>query len=162
MSDKSHKISENSNWQKSAKVLSDEFNRVEGRRPRILVGNYFSDPAFTSHKLCNQLADVGFDVDIAPKLLRLQTLVNQSIENDTDIILICSDRVEIEAELLKFQQLLLSQQPDMILSVYLPGNPSLKEHRAKLKKWHSFDDKDSGKKIAYKLIDLLMSASWQI
>ena len=159
MSDKIHKISENNYWQKGSKELSDEFNRAEGRRPRILVGNYFSDPALSSNKLCNQLSDVGFDVDIAPTLVSFESLVNQSIENDTDIILICSDRDVIEEDLLTFQQLLLLQQPDMILSVCLRGVFSLKGQREKLKKWLIFDDKASEKKIAYELLHRLMSTS---
>lgn len=70
-----------------ARELSDQFARLEGRRPRIMVAKMGQDGHDRGAKvIATSFADLGFDVDIAPLFQTPQEVAKQAIENDVHII----------------------------------------------------------------------------
>lgn len=67
--------------------LSDAFADAEGRRPRMLIASIPQDtPGVNIRRMASGLADLGFDVDIAPQFQAPAALANQAAENDVHII----------------------------------------------------------------------------
>ena len=67
--------------------LSDEFLRLEGRRPRILVTKLGQDGHDRGAKvIATSFADLGFDVDIGPLFQSPSEAAKQAIENDVHIL----------------------------------------------------------------------------
>lgn len=78
------------NMQK-AKLLSDQFAQLEGRRPRILVGKMGQDGHDRGAKIiATGFADLGFDVDIGPLFQTPEEVAKQAIENDVHVVGISS------------------------------------------------------------------------
>jgi methylmalonyl-CoA mutase len=70
-----------------AKVLSDRFAELEGRRPRIMVAKMGQDGHDRGAKvIATGFADLGFDVDIGPLFQTPQEVAEQAIENDVHIV----------------------------------------------------------------------------
>ncbi len=70
---------------------SDEFFRLTGRRPRILVAKLGQDGHDRGAKIiATSFADLGFDVDIGPLFQTPQETARQAIENDVHLIGISS------------------------------------------------------------------------
>ena len=72
--------------------LTDGFARQEGRRPRILIAMSENEPGDRYNEICNNFADFGFDVDVAPRLFSVDGLNKQAIENDVHILLILAKK----------------------------------------------------------------------
>jgi methylmalonyl-CoA mutase len=71
--------------------LADEFERREGRRPRILVAKIGQDGHDRGAKvIATAFADMGFDVDIAPLFQTPAEVARQAIENDVHVVGISS------------------------------------------------------------------------
>ena len=71
--------------------LAAEFERNEGRRPRILVAKVGQDGHDRGQKvIASAFADLGFDVDIGPLFATPAEAARQAIENDVHIIGISS------------------------------------------------------------------------
>ena len=69
----------------------DEFARVHGRRPRMLVAKLGQDGHDRGAKIiATSFADMGFDVDIGPLFQTPEEAVRQAIENDVHLIGISS------------------------------------------------------------------------
>jgi methylmalonyl-CoA mutase len=67
--------------------MSDEFARLEGRRPRMIVAKMGQDGHDRGAKvIATSFADLGFDVDIAPLFQTPQEVAMQAIENDVHVI----------------------------------------------------------------------------
>jgi methylmalonyl-CoA mutase len=67
--------------------LSDEFARLDGRRPRILVAKMGQDGHDRGAKvIATSFADLGFDVDIGPLFQTPEEVAKQAIENDVHIV----------------------------------------------------------------------------
>lgn len=67
--------------------LSDEFNELEGRRPRILVAKMGQDGHDRGAKIiATAFADLGFDVDVGPLFSTPEEVAKQCIENDVHIV----------------------------------------------------------------------------
>lgn len=67
--------------------LSDEFARLDGRRPRILVAKMGQDGHDRGAKvIATSFADLGFDVDIGPLFQTPDEVAMQAIENDVHIV----------------------------------------------------------------------------
>ncbi len=82
--------SENGDFQK-ARQLADEFAKIEGRRPRILVAKMGQDGHDRGAKvIATGFADIGFDVDMGALFQTPQEVATQAIENDVHIIGISS------------------------------------------------------------------------
>jgi len=71
--------------------LTDKFEQIEGRRPRILVAKMGQDGHDRGAKvIATAFADLGFDVDIGPLFQTPEETARQAIENDVHIIGISS------------------------------------------------------------------------
>ena len=79
-------VSDDENFRR-AREMSDEFARLEGRRPRMIVAKMGQDGHDRGAKvIATSFADLGFDVDIAPLFQTPQEVAMQAIENDVHVI----------------------------------------------------------------------------
>lgn len=70
-----------------AQQLADEFEELEGRRPRIMVAKMGQDGHDRGAKVvATSFADLGFDVDIGPLFQTPAEAAKQAIENDVHIL----------------------------------------------------------------------------
>jgi len=70
-----------------ARALADEFEKLEGRRPRIIVVKMGQDGHDRGAKVvATAYADMGFDVDIGPLFQTPAEAAKQAIENDVHIL----------------------------------------------------------------------------
>ncbi|MEQ9305418.1 MAG: methylmalonyl-CoA mutase family protein, partial [Marinoscillum sp.] len=82
----SSEISQNEDFKKACQ-LSDKFEEVEGRRPRILVAKMGQDGHDRGAKvIATAFADLGFDVDIGPLFQTPAEVALQAAENDVHIV----------------------------------------------------------------------------
>ncbi len=66
---------------------SDEFEKKEGRRPRILVAKMGQDGHDRGAKvIATAFADLGFDVDIGPLFQTAEETARESVENDVHVV----------------------------------------------------------------------------
>ncbi len=71
----------------AARRMADEFARLEGRRPRILVAKMGQDGHDRGAKvIATAFADVGFDVDIGPLFQTPREVARHAVENDVHIL----------------------------------------------------------------------------
>lgn len=71
----------------AAQKLSDEFAKLDGRRPRILVAKMGQDGHDRGAKvIATSFADLGFDVDIGPLFQTPAEVAMQAAENDVHIV----------------------------------------------------------------------------
>ena len=69
------------------KELTDKFEEIEGRRPRILVAKMGQDGHDRGAKVISTaFADLGFDVDIGPLFQTPAETARQAVENDVHIV----------------------------------------------------------------------------
>ena len=72
---------------KKARLLTEEFTKLEGRRPRIMVAKMGQDGHDRGAKvIATSFADIGFDVDIGPLFQTPDEAAKQAIENDVHIL----------------------------------------------------------------------------
>ncbi|GAB4225905.1 MAG: methylmalonyl-CoA mutase [Acidobacteriota bacterium] len=65
----------------------EEFERLEGRRPRILVAKMGQDGHDRGQKvIASAFADLGFDVDIGPLFQTPAEVARQAVENDVHVV----------------------------------------------------------------------------
>ncbi|XDD56215.1 methylmalonyl-CoA mutase [Leptospira sp. WS4.C2] len=70
-----------------ARDLADEFAKLEGRRPRIMVAKMGQDGHDRGAKVIStSFADMGFDVDIGPLFQTPAEVAKQVVENDCHIL----------------------------------------------------------------------------
>ncbi len=70
-----------------AQLLSDQFAKLDGRRPRILVAKMGQDGHDRGAKvIATSFADLGFDVDIGPLFQTPEEVAMQAAENDVHVI----------------------------------------------------------------------------
>jgi len=75
----------------NARRLADEFEQIEGRRPRIMVAKMGQDGHDRGAKvIATAFADLGFDVDIGPLFQTPDEAARQAMENDVHVIGISS------------------------------------------------------------------------
>jgi methylmalonyl-CoA mutase len=71
--------------------LSDQWEALDGRRPRILIAKLGQDGHDRGAKIiATSFADVGFDVDLGPLFQTPQEAAKQAVENDVHILGISS------------------------------------------------------------------------
>jgi methylmalonyl-CoA mutase len=71
----------------TARNLADEFEKQEGRRPRIMVAKMGQDGHDRGAKVIStSFADMGFDVDIGPLFQTPAEAAKQAVENDVHIL----------------------------------------------------------------------------
>jgi methylmalonyl-CoA mutase len=67
--------------------MIEQFERAEGRRPRILVAKMGQDGHDRGQKvIASAFADLGFDVDIGPLFRTPAETARQAVENDVHIV----------------------------------------------------------------------------
>lgn len=67
--------------------LADEFEKIEGRRPRILIAKMGQDGHDRGAKvIATAFADLGFDVDIGSLFQTPEETARQAVENDVHIV----------------------------------------------------------------------------
>ena len=67
--------------------MADEFAKLEGRRPRIMIVKMGQDGHDRGAKVVSTgYADIGFDVDIGPLFQTPAEAARQAIENDVHIL----------------------------------------------------------------------------
>ena len=72
---------------KKAQELSDKFEELDGRRPRIMIAKMGQDGHDRGAKvIATSFADLGFDVDIGPLFQTPREVAKQAIENDVHIV----------------------------------------------------------------------------
>lgn len=70
-----------------ARQLADEFAKLDGRRPRIMIAKMGQDGHDRGAKVvATGYADVGFDVDIGPLFQTPAEAAKQAVENDVHIL----------------------------------------------------------------------------
>jgi methylmalonyl-CoA mutase len=71
--------------------LSDQWEALDGRRPRILIAKLGQDGHDRGAKIiATSFADVGFDVDLGPLFQTPEEAARQAVENDVHILGISS------------------------------------------------------------------------
>ena len=76
---------------KSVRALADDFEKREGRRPRILIAKMGQDGHDRGAKVvATGYADLGFDVDIGPLFQTPEETAKQAVENDVHIVAMSS------------------------------------------------------------------------
>ncbi len=79
-------IKNNEDFRK-AQELSDQFEELDGRRPRIMIAKMGQDGHDRGAKvIATSFADLGFDVDIGPLFQTPQEVAKQAIENDVHLV----------------------------------------------------------------------------
>ncbi|MEU0803707.1 MULTISPECIES: methylmalonyl-CoA mutase [unclassified Streptomyces] len=69
------------------RALVEEFERAEGRRPRILVAKMGQDGHDRGQKvIATAFADLGFDVDVGPLFQTPEEVARQAVEADVHIV----------------------------------------------------------------------------
>jgi methylmalonyl-CoA mutase len=72
---------------KEALALADQFEELDGRRPRIMVAKMGQDGHDRGAKvIATSFADLGFDVDIGPLFQTPEEVAMQAAENDVHIV----------------------------------------------------------------------------
>jgi methylmalonyl-CoA mutase len=82
----SSEMKQDSTFEK-AQQLADQFEKLDGRRPRIMVAKMGQDGHDRGAKVvATSFADLGFDVDIGPLFQTPAEAARQAIENDVHIL----------------------------------------------------------------------------
>lgn len=77
----------NSGSFETTRKLADTFEKMEGRRPRILVAKMGQDGHDRGAKvIATSFADLGFDVDIGPLFQTPEEVGRQAVENDVHVV----------------------------------------------------------------------------
>lgn len=76
----------NSTFDKAQKLVT-EFEKLEGRRPRIMVSKMGQDGHDRGAKvIATSFADLGFDVDMGPLFQTPEESAKEAVENDVHIL----------------------------------------------------------------------------
>jgi len=76
---------------KAVRTMADDFEKREGRRPRILIAKMGQDGHDRGAKVvATGYADLGFDVDIGPLFQTPEETAKQAVENDVHIVAMSS------------------------------------------------------------------------
>lgn len=82
----SSEIDDNDSFKK-AQQMADQFEELEGRRPRIMVAKMGQDGHDRGAKVIStSFADLGFDVDVGPLFQTPEEAAKQAVENDVHIL----------------------------------------------------------------------------
>lgn len=70
-----------------AKAMVEQFSKLEGRRPRIMIAKMGQDGHDRGAKvIATSFADIGFDVDIGPLFQTPKEAAKQAVENDVHVL----------------------------------------------------------------------------
>lgn len=69
------------------RAMADDFERTEGRRPRIMIAKMGQDGHDRGAKVISTaFADMGFDVDIGPLFQTAEETAQQAVDNDVHVV----------------------------------------------------------------------------
>lgn len=69
------------------RAMADEFEKTEGRRPRIMIAKMGQDGHDRGAKVISTaFADMGFDVDIGPLFQTAEETAQQAVDNDVHVV----------------------------------------------------------------------------
>jgi methylmalonyl-CoA mutase len=78
---------ENNDSFRKARAMADDFAKLEGRRPRIMIAKMGQDGHDRGAKVvATAYADMGFDVDVGPLFQTPKEAARQAVENDVHIV----------------------------------------------------------------------------
>ena len=84
-------VAKNNSAFDKAKTLVDEFEQIEGRRPRIMIAKMGQDGHDRGAKVvATSFADLGFDVDMGPLFQTPEESAKEAVENDVHILAVSS------------------------------------------------------------------------
>ena len=67
--------------------MADDFEELEGRRPRIMIAKMGQDGHDRGAKvIATSFADMGFDVDIGPLFQTPEETAQDAVDNDVHIV----------------------------------------------------------------------------
>ena len=111
----SAEIMGNKSFENARKAI-EEFQKAEGRRPRILVAKMGQDGHDRGSKIiATSFADIGFDVDIGPLFQTPEEVAKNAVENDVHLVGVSS--------LAASHKTLV---PELILELEKAGRPDIK------------------------------------
>ena len=140
---------DNDHRDSALKLLVDEFAKLEGRRPRILVALSKNTPNKQFNEISSSLADLGFDVDLAPRFISFESLSRQAMENDVHTLLILADKSEVNESGDAISKELKKHLPSDILSI-IKSNSTLNSDKqfVSIDQSMIFGSRTSTKKLA--------------
>ena len=72
---------------KEVRQMADNFEELEGRRPRIMIAKMGQDGHDRGAKvIATSFADMGFDVDIGPLFQTPEETAQDAVDNDVHIV----------------------------------------------------------------------------
>lgn len=84
-------VAKNNDAFEKAKRLTVEFEKLEGRRPRIMIAKMGQDGHDRGAKVvATSFADLGFDVDMGPLFQTPEESAKEAVENDVHILAVSS------------------------------------------------------------------------
>jgi methylmalonyl-CoA mutase len=84
-------VAKNNNAFEKAEKLVAEFEKIEGRRPRIMIAKMGQDGHDRGAKVvATSFADLGFDVDMGPLFQTPEESAKEAVENDVHILAVSS------------------------------------------------------------------------
>ena len=117
---------------KTTQTMIEQFARLEGRQPRILLAKIGQDGHDRGQKvIATAFADMGFDVDIGPLFQTSEEVARQAVENDVHVVGVSSLAAGHLTFAPQMQQALASHGREDVLVVFggvIPpqDHPSLK------------------------------------
>jgi methylmalonyl-CoA mutase len=96
----------------------EEFAKVKGRRPRMMVAKMGQDGHDRGAKIIStSFADMGFDIDVAPLFQTPSEVAKQAIENDVHIIGVSSQAAGHKTLIPELVEILKKEKADDILII---------------------------------------------
>ena len=159
MSDSTYAHPENNNLWQQGLLLSQEFSQMEGRQPRVLVGNSTKVSQQLIRKVCSALADMGFNVDVAPVLSSFDELATQCLENDADVLLILGADHITRTELTNLAKKMSLLKSETVKALTFQGPESIMNQET-LRAYYSIFPEDSDPvQISLALLKILLSSN---
>ena len=137
--------------------LSQEFSRLEGRQPRVLVSKSEDISVEEMRYMSSCMADMGFDVDLAPGNNPLEALAGQCVENDSDVLLILGAQAMTLAQLDHLYIRLNSDCPETVCALYFSKPAAEKVLKEVEKMYRVFPENADQQEISLALLKLLFS-----
>ena len=145
-------------YAEQAKELSDLFYRIEGRRPRVLVTGLDVKGQNSLHEISSLFADLGCDADMSPKSNDINDFVRQSIENDSDIIVLCSENQPKKDQLLQLDDLIKEHNAEAIFVLYTLRKVQKTDLPDSLRQWILFNPKLNKNRAGYGVLQELLNS----
>lgn len=152
-------VSEYRNLQKKALNLSDLFSKMEGRRPRVLVGSFSENSGTDLNKIANTLSDMGFDVDISPLSHAALSLAMNALENDVDALLILKNLSDSHDKMIELEHFLNHQNAGILLLHIDDINRSSHLQKDRFKNWTILEANTKRSELGLLILKQLLNAT---